>query len=95
MDIASKRWLQLTHEAGSNDFPSWAPDGRHIVFERAIGEHTADLVDAGRRHRAASTDPDGQQLHAQLELEVSRGIEGETVRAVTEGNIRSGMVSQR
>jgi len=37
MDIASKRWLQLTHEAGSNDFPSWAPDGRHIVFERAIG----------------------------------------------------------
>jgi len=36
MDIASKRWLQLTHDAGSNDFPSWAPDGRHIVFERAI-----------------------------------------------------------
>ena len=26
MDIASKRWLQLTHDAGSNDFPSWAPD---------------------------------------------------------------------
>lgn len=37
MDIASKRWLQLTHEAGSNDFPSWAPDGRHIVFERTLG----------------------------------------------------------
>jgi len=37
MDIASKRWLQLTHDAGSNDFPSWAPDGRHIVFERVIG----------------------------------------------------------
>jgi TolB protein len=36
-DIASKRWLQLTHDSGSNDFPSWAPDGRHIVFERAIG----------------------------------------------------------
>jgi TolB protein len=34
MDIASKRWVQLTHEQGRNDFPSWSPDGRHIVFQR-------------------------------------------------------------
>jgi len=34
MDIASKRWVQLTHEEGSNDFPSWSPDNRHIVFQR-------------------------------------------------------------
>ena len=32
-DIASKRFVQLTHEAGRNDFPSWSPDGRHIVFQ--------------------------------------------------------------
>src|SRR6185312_266043 len=40
MDIASKKWGQLTHDSGRNDFPSWAPDGRHIVFEsnRAGGE---------------------------------------------------------
>jgi TolB protein len=33
MDIASRRWVQLTHDGGRNDFPSWSPDGRHIVFE--------------------------------------------------------------
>ena len=33
MDIASKEWVQLTHDGGKNDFPSWSPDGRHIVFQ--------------------------------------------------------------
>ncbi len=56
MDISSKplRWLQLTHESGSNDFPSWAPDGRHIVFERAIGGHTeiwSMLADGTQQHQ--------------------------------------------
>jgi TolB protein len=40
MDIASKRWTQLTHDAGANDFPSWSPDSRHIVFQRQQGGHT-------------------------------------------------------
>jgi TolB protein len=54
MDIASKRWLQLTHDAGSNDFPFWAPDGRHIVFERQIGGHTqiwSMLADGTEQHQ--------------------------------------------
>ncbi len=54
MDIASKRWLQLTHEAGSNDFPCWAPDGRHIVFQREIG-HSSQiwmmLADGTEQHQ--------------------------------------------
>ena len=33
MDIASKQWVQLTHDGGRNDFPYWSPDGRHIVFQ--------------------------------------------------------------
>jgi TolB protein len=43
MDIASKKWIQLTHGSGSNDFPSWAPDGRHIVFQRSVSEHNSDI----------------------------------------------------
>jgi TolB protein len=33
MDVASKQWVQLTHDGGRNDYPSWSPDGRHIVFQ--------------------------------------------------------------
>lgn len=58
MDIASKRWLQLTHDAGSNDFPCWAPDGRHIVFERSIGGHAqvwSMLADGTDQHQLTRT----------------------------------------
>ena len=33
MDLASKRWVQLTHGGGRNDFPYWSPDGRHIIYQ--------------------------------------------------------------
>jgi TolB protein len=32
-EIATGRFLQLTHNGGRNDFPSWSPDDRHIVFQ--------------------------------------------------------------
>jgi TolB protein len=33
MDVASRQWVQLTHDGGRNDFPSWSPDGRHVVYQ--------------------------------------------------------------
>ena len=58
IDIASKQYLQLTHESGSNDYPSWAPDGRHLVFERKIGGKTeiwTMLADGTQQHQLTTT----------------------------------------
>jgi TolB protein len=33
MDIVTHQLLQLTRDAGRNERPCWAPDGRHLVFE--------------------------------------------------------------
>jgi len=33
MDIVSHQLLELTRDSARNERPSWAPDGRHLVFE--------------------------------------------------------------
>jgi TolB protein len=33
MDIVSHQLVELTRDQARNERPSWAPDGRHIVFE--------------------------------------------------------------
>jgi TolB protein len=33
MDIVSMQLVELTKDQGRNERPSWAPDGRHVVFE--------------------------------------------------------------
>ncbi len=58
MDISSKKWLQLTHDSGSNDFPSWSPDNRHIVFERTVGGKAqiwSMLVDGTQQKQLTTT----------------------------------------
>lgn len=37
MDASSRQIVELTRDAGRNERPSWAPDGRHIVFESTRG----------------------------------------------------------
>jgi TolB protein len=33
MDAATRQIVEITRDTGRNERPSWAPDGRHIVFE--------------------------------------------------------------
>jgi TolB protein len=33
MEIATGRIIQMTHDAGRNEHPTWSPDGRHLAFE--------------------------------------------------------------
>ena len=37
MDAATRQIVELTRDTGRNERPSWAPDGRHIVFESTRG----------------------------------------------------------
>ena len=63
MDIASKQWVQLTHDGGRNDYPSWSPDGRHIVFEsRRSGKEEIwmMLADGTKLHQLTFTGRNSQ-----------------------------------
>ena len=54
MDIASKRWLQLTHDAGSNDFPSLVagrPPHRFRTHHRTPTEIWSMLADGTQQQQ--------------------------------------------
>ena len=63
MDIASKQFIQLTHDAGNNDFPTWSPDGRHIAFQRGGNgreEIWTMLADGSKPHAVTNTGGNSQ-----------------------------------
>jgi TolB protein len=63
MDIASKQWVQLTHDGGRNDFPSWSPDGRHLVFQssRAGGDQVWTMLADGTNQKQVTTSGNNYQ----------------------------------
>ena len=64
MEIATKKWIQLTHDSGPCDFPSWSPDGRHLVYANSPDGRMAHmkimtmLADGTEQHPLTGTGND-------------------------------------
>ncbi len=73
MEIATKKWIQLTHDGGRCDFPSWSPDGRHIVYANTADGKASHMkiMDHARRRHSETRAHRPRRRHAELELEVA------------------------
>jgi TolB protein len=63
MDVASKQWVQLTHDSGRNDFPSWSPDGRHLVYQSnkfGTDQIWTMLADGSQQHQLTTSGVNSQ-----------------------------------
>jgi TolB protein len=58
MDAATSKIVEITRDSGRNERPSWAPDGRHIVFESTRGgtrQIWTMLADGTQAHQLTMT----------------------------------------
>jgi TolB protein len=57
MDVATRQFVQLTHGAGRNENPVWAPDGRHLAFSsnREGGNQIWTMLADGTQLRKLTT----------------------------------------
>lgn len=58
MEAATSRLVEITRDSGRNERPSWAPDGRHIVFESTRGgsrQIWTMLADGSQPHQLTAT----------------------------------------
>jgi TolB protein len=62
MDVASRQISELTRDTGRNERPSWAPDGRHIVFEstRSGSRQIWSMLADGSQARQLTTQGDNE-----------------------------------
>ena len=83
LDGAGNRLIQLTRE-GSNQDPSWAPDGRHLVFvgERSNGKSilVVDAATGRTRVLVANVDAEDTDWSPSLGGDRSRGARGGSLR---------------
>ncbi len=59
MEVATKKWIQLTNGMGQCDFPTWSPDGRHIAFavgSGVRGQIWSMLADGTEKHKLVAGD---------------------------------------
>ena len=59
MEVATKKWIQLTNGLGQCDFPTWSPDGRHVAFavgSGARGQVWTMLADGTGKHKLVDGD---------------------------------------
>lgn len=63
MDVATKKFVQLTRQNGSNENPFWAPDGVHLVYanQRGRNRQIFTMLADGTRVKQLTTEGDNQQ----------------------------------